>query len=109
MMLLLYIPSLRSAICNDVIKRLSLRDVIGRDEIQSYILSLRDVICRDTSQSYILSLRDVIFREVESSFSKCFRGKSLRACLITLHSNFEIFQKGHPVIEFMLDRRIFER
>ena len=77
MMLLLYIPSLRSAICNDVIIRLSLRDVIGRDEIQSYILSLRDVICRDTIQSYILSLRDVIFREVESSFSKCFRGKSL--------------------------------
>ena len=32
-----------------------------------------------------------------------------RACLITLHSNFEIFQKGHPAVEFMLDRRIFER
>ena len=33
----------------------------------------------------------------------------LRACLITLHSNFEIFQKGHPAVENMLDRRIFER
>ena len=33
----------------------------------------------------------------------------MRACLITLHSNFEIFQKGHPAVEFMLDRRIFER
>ena len=32
-----------------------------------------------------------------------------RACLITLHSNFEIFQKGHPAVELMLDRRIFER
>ena len=32
-----------------------------------------------------------------------------RACLITLHSNFEIFQKGNPAVEFMLDRRIFER
>ena len=32
-----------------------------------------------------------------------------RACLITLHSNFEIFQKGHPAVEVMLDRRIFER
>ena len=34
---------------------------------------------------------------------------SHRACLITLHSNFEIFQKGHPAVEFMIDRRIFER
>ena len=33
----------------------------------------------------------------------------IRACLITLHSNFEIFQKGHPAVVFMLDRRIFER
>ena len=33
----------------------------------------------------------------------------IRACLITLHSNFEIFQKGHPAVEVMLDRRIFER
>ena len=33
----------------------------------------------------------------------------LRACLITLHSNFEIFLKGHPAVELMLDRRIFER
>ena len=32
-----------------------------------------------------------------------------RACLITLHSSFEIFQKGHPAVEFMIDRRIFER
>ena len=32
-----------------------------------------------------------------------------RACLITLQSNFEIFQKGHPAVEVMLDRRIFER
>ena len=32
-----------------------------------------------------------------------------RACLITLHSNFEIFQKGHPAVEFMIERRIFER
>ena len=32
-----------------------------------------------------------------------------RACLITLHSNFEIFQKGNPAVEVMLDRRIFER
>ena len=32
-----------------------------------------------------------------------------RACLITLHSNFDIFQKGHPAVEVMLDRRIFER
>ena len=32
-----------------------------------------------------------------------------RACLITLHSNFEIFQKGHPAVDIMLDRRIFER
>ena len=32
-----------------------------------------------------------------------------RACLITLHSNFEIFQKGHPAVDVMLDRRIFER
>ena len=32
-----------------------------------------------------------------------------RACLITLHSNFEIFQKGHPAVEVILDRRIFER
>ena len=36
------------------------------------------------------------------------RGES-RACLITLHSNFEIFLKGHPAVEIMLDRRIFER
>ena len=34
---------------------------------------------------------------------------ALRACLITLHSNFEIFQKGHPAVDFMIDRRIFER
>ena len=33
----------------------------------------------------------------------------LRACLITLHSNFEIFQKVHPAVEVMLDRFIFER
>ena len=33
----------------------------------------------------------------------------LRARLITLHSNFEIFLKGHPAVKFMLDRRIFER
>ena len=33
----------------------------------------------------------------------------VRACLITLHSNFEIFQKGNPAVEIMLDRRIFER
>ena len=32
-----------------------------------------------------------------------------RACLITLHSNFEIFQKGHPAVDVMLNRRIFER
>ena len=32
-----------------------------------------------------------------------------RACLITLHSNFEIFLKGHPAVEVMLYRRIFER
>ena len=32
-----------------------------------------------------------------------------RACLITLHSNFEIFQNGHQAVDFMLDRRIFER
>ena len=32
-----------------------------------------------------------------------------RACLIALHSNFEIFQKGHPAVEVKLDRRIFER
>ena len=32
-----------------------------------------------------------------------------RACLITLQSNFEIFQKKHPAVEVMLDRRIFER
>ena len=38
------------------------------------------------------------------NYDKCFR-----ACLITLHSNFEIFLKGHPAIEVMLDRRIFER
>ena len=35
--------------------------------------------------------------------------ENIRACLITLHSNFEIFQKGHPAVEVMLDRRIFER
>ena len=35
--------------------------------------------------------------------------KNYRACLITLHSNFEIFQKGHPAVESNLDRRIFER
>ena len=35
--------------------------------------------------------------------------KYIRACLITLHSNFEIFQKGHLAVEVMLDRRIFER
>ena len=33
----------------------------------------------------------------------------LRACLITLHSNFEIFLKGHPAVEVRIDRRIFER
>ena len=32
-----------------------------------------------------------------------------RVCLITLHSNFEIFQKGHPAVEVVLNRRIFER
>ena len=32
-----------------------------------------------------------------------------RACLITLHSIFEIFLKGHPAAEVMIDRRIFER
>ena len=32
-----------------------------------------------------------------------------RACLITLQSTFEIFQKGHPAVEVMLDQRIFER
>ena len=37
------------------------------------------------------------------------RTKLLRTCLITLHSNFEIFQKGNPAVEVMLDRRIFER
>ena len=35
--------------------------------------------------------------------------KGVRACLITLHSNFEIFQKEHPAVEIMLNRRIFER
>ena len=35
--------------------------------------------------------------------------QNYRARLITLHSNFEIFQKGHPAVEFMIDRRIFER
>ena len=25
------------------------------------------------------------------------------------HSNFEIFLKGHPAVELMMDRRIFER
>ena len=39
----------------------------------------------------------------------CIQPASERACLITLHSNFEIFQKGHPAVEVMLDRRIFER
>ena len=29
-----------------------------------------------------------------------------RACLITLHSNFENFQKGHPAVDVMIDRRI---
>ena len=38
-----------------------------------------------------------------------FLGVVIRACLITLHSNFEIFQKGHPAVKVMLDRRIFER
>ena len=33
----------------------------------------------------------------------------LHTSLITLHSNFEIFQKGHPAVVLMLDRRIFER
>ena len=35
--------------------------------------------------------------------------EKIRACLITLQSNFEIFQIGHPAVEIMLDRRIFER
>ena len=38
-----------------------------------------------------------------------FQTRFFRACLITLQSNFEIFQKGHPAVEVMLDRRIFER
>ena len=33
----------------------------------------------------------------------------LRACLITLHSNFEIFLKEHPAVDIKLDRCIFER
>ena len=36
-------------------------------------------------------------------------GRGERACLITLHSNFEIFLKGHPAVDIKLDRRIFER
>ena len=40
---------------------------------------------------------------------KIARAIQLRACLITLHLNFEIFQKGHPAVEFMIDRRIFVR
>ena len=38
-----------------------------------------------------------------------YSGNSKRTCLITLQSNFEIFQKGHPAVGVMLDRRIFER
>ena len=30
-----------------------------------------------------------------------YKGANIRACLITLHSNFEIFQKGHPAVEVM--------
>ena len=45
-------------------------------------------------------------------FFVCFESQGEeQACLITLalHSNFEIFQKWHPAVEFMIDRRIFER
>ena len=44
-------------------------------------------------------------------FYEQFSGRSNynRACLITLHSNFEIFQKEHLAVDIMLNRRIFER
>ena len=32
-----------------------------------------------------------------------------RACSITLHSNLEIFLKGPPAVETMVNRRVFER
>ena len=36
-------------------------------------------------------------------------GVSIFWASVLNHSNFEIFQKGDPAVEFMLDRRIFER
>ena len=45
-------------------------------------------------------------------FFICFESQGEeQAFLITLalHSNFEIFQKWHPAVDFMIDRRIFER
>ena len=45
-----------------------------------------------------------------ATFSPNFVYYSERAySLITLHSNFEISLKGHPAVDVMLDRRIFER
>ena len=34
------------------------------------------------------------------NFAIDYLGVAQRACLITLHSNFDIFQKGHPAVEF---------
>ena len=44
-----------------------------------------------------------------NTICKCLKVNQFRACLIILHSNFEIFQKGNPAVDVMLDRRIFER
>ena len=58
----------------------------------------------------------IVYRGIDADFEKpkiylrlTMTGKYERACLITLHSIFEIFKKGQPAVEIMLVRRIFER
>ena len=82
---------------------------LANQEIQEMIERTSDESGSDSDfdESTVLEIEADVddiaeYRNVLQSISE-------RACLITLHSNFEIFQKGHPAVEIMLDRRIFER
>ena len=73
---------------------------------QHGIMNVRNLHIYHCSNEILKILK---FRTPYSLFELFELSKRNRACLITLHSNFEIFQKGHPAVEIMLDQRIFER
>ena len=74
-----------------------------------HFTSNRKEVTADDDMLNLVLDQNVIKCVKETKFLGVIIDNRLRACLITLHSNFEIFQKGHPAIEVMLDRRIFER